>query len=217
MNLKKEYIHLTSHTRLYGLDCPIIGLTGGIASGKTTVSTELKRLGHLVICADQLVKKIYSTSEAKKFIHNLCPNTLIDDKIDFKALRKTFFNDKPKQMAIETFIYERLEKFFLAELAGRNDSLIFYDAPLLFEKKLNPFIDIVICIGCSESLQAQRLIRRDHIDEELAKKILKKQLSLSQKMSQADFTILNNGEIHELPEKVQKLLKQLEADPYPLE
>ncbi len=84
--------NLINDTRLYHIDIPIIGLTGGIATGKSTVSKMLIENGLPLICADSLVKEIYKDNEAKAFIRNLVPDAIINDEINFPALREHFFN-----------------------------------------------------------------------------------------------------------------------------
>ena len=93
MKLKVENIKLTANQRLHQCDVPIIAITGGIACGKSTVSDHLASLGHFVINADQLVKEIYQTPEALKFIKNNCPNAFSSNQIDFKILRQEVFNN----------------------------------------------------------------------------------------------------------------------------
>ena len=74
MKLKEEFITKNAHSRLHGLNKAVVALTGGIATGKSTVSDKLKAMGLPVVCADTLVKSIYATEEAKDFIFHHFPN-----------------------------------------------------------------------------------------------------------------------------------------------
>src|SRR5690606_10016346 len=113
LKLKSELCRLTPKTRLYNVEVPIIGLTGGIATGKTTVAKKFENLGALVINADLLVKQIYQTSEAFDFVSTHFKNAIINSKIDFTLLRKEVFKDDESKSLIEKFIYPRIEGQFL--------------------------------------------------------------------------------------------------------
>lgn len=190
--LKAEFIRLTKKERLYQLEIPIVGLTGGIATGKSTVSSFFKKEGFNIINADTLVHNIYKKKESIEFIQKGFPNAIKNGAIDFKFLRKIFFEDKKNQELIENFIYKNLENAFLEE-AKKINNLIIYDVPLLFEKGLKDKVDLVICVYCPEEIQIRRLMTRDQIDENLAKKIIQSQLNIEKKKELSDFVINNEN------------------------
>lgn len=190
--LKEQFIRLTKNERLYHLEIPIIGLTGGVASGKSTVSSFFKNEGFNIINADSLVHAIYKKKPTIDFIRKYFPSVIKNDAIDFKSLRKEFFEDKKHQELIEQFIYKNLESAFLEEAKSLNN-LIIYDVPLLFEKGLKEKVDLVICVYCPEKLQLKRLMERDKIDENLANKIINSQMDIEKKKQLSDFIINNEG------------------------
>lgn len=210
MKLKDKYHKLNSTTRLSNLEVPIIGLTGGIATGKSTASDYLKKKGHPLLCADILVKKIYQEEETLKFIEGHFPQVVLEGKIDFKKLRDLFFHEALVQKKIEGFLYPRLSQKVKEEfkLLG-SPSYLFYDVPLLFEKEMAAHADVLLVVYAKASIQKERLILRDKITEELAEQILSKQWPIEQKKKLADFVIKNEGAPEELPVEIDKVLNQL--------
>lgn len=194
--IKKQFITKDQSDRLYNLSVPVIGLTGGIATGKSTVSSKLREEGHPVICADSLVKEVYKSPETIDHLKDNYPNILNNQEVDFKELRKAFFSDEKTQKDIEQLIYKQLPSMFLKfyeELkASAEVSYIVYDVPLLFEKGLDKLVDQKFVVYCPREQQIQRLINRDHIDKELAEKILLKQMPIEEKKELADFIIDNS-------------------------
>jgi dephospho-CoA kinase len=192
VKLKDIFINKTSEQRLYQSNCPVIGLTGGIATGKSSVSTKFQELGLKVICADKLVKDIYNLDETFEFINLHFPNVIEEKKINFKSLREIAFSNEQSKKELEDFIYQRLPTAFDTELntLGPIDVLV-YDVPLLFEKNMSDKFDVTICVYTKESLQIERLIKRDSTTQELAKKIISNQLPIDKKKELSDFTIDN--------------------------
>lgn len=208
MKLKDEFIHLRPDQRLYNLVQPIIALTGGIASGKSSVAKILAENGLKIINADELVKKIYSSTEALEFIKSCAPDVIDNDSINFPKLRTKVFNNSELKESIEAFIYARLPAAFQSEVFP-TDRVIIYDIPLLFERKLEVFFDLVIVVYTPRDLQLQRLIQRDNNSNELAEKILTQQIDIEIKRNKADFVIDNSGSAQELRAQTLQLLTNI--------
>lgn len=189
--LKDKWITKTPVTRLYNLEKPIIGLTGGIATGKSTVTHILKNLGFEILDADLLVKEIYATKEAKNFIAMNFPQSIHENKINFPKLREIFFASPQNKNLIESFIYSKLPEMFKKHSANIKQNFIIYDVPLLFEKKLNLLCDLSICVYVPSDIQINRLIKRDKISHDLAIEILKQQMPIEEKKEKSDFIITN--------------------------
>lgn len=202
--LKDQFIRLSKNDRLYHLEIPIIGLTGGVATGKSTVSSLFKKEGFNIINADSLVHTIYKQKPTIEFIAKNFPSVIKNDAIDFKALRKEFFENKKHQELIEQFIYKNLESAFLEEAKSLNN-LIIYDVPLLFEKGLKEKVDLVICVYCPEKLQLKRLMERDNIDETLANKIIHSQMGIEKKKHLSDFIINNEASLENTAAEFKKM------------
>lgn len=208
--LKPQLIKLAPNQRLYHYDRPIVALTGGIATGKSTVSQLLIKRGFKIIDADQLVKDIYKTAEARQFIKEHYPEAWEHNEISFPRLRELFFQDPKVKKEIEAFIYSRLPQAFkAATLQLKDQGFYLYDVPLLFERNLQNLVDLTIVVYVPSTVQLQRLIERDKISPEAAKRILQAQMDIEEKKNKADLVIKNSGTLEELAAEVDKLLLQI--------
>jgi dephospho-CoA kinase len=209
-NLKKEFIKRSSNDRLYGISIPVIGLTGGIATGKSTVAELFERAGISVISADVLVKEVYKMPEALEFVQRNWPKTVVNGVIRFDLLREVAFTDDTNREQIENFIYSKMKLAFDELYSKLNSpSLLIYDVPLLFEKKLESKVDLSICVYTPREIQISRLLKRDSINTELAEKILSSQWDIEEKRKAADFHIDNSGDLIDLKKQFEKVLKHL--------
>jgi len=198
---------LTKENRIYNLDIPVTGLTGGVASGKTTVSNYLREQGHQVICADELIKKIYKQTETHDFIKTNYPQVIQNSQIDFRQLRKLFFSNIEIQSKIENHLYPKLQIEFLKALPKSHH--VFYDVPLLFEKKLNLLVDATICVYVNPDIQRQRLMSRDSISAQEASLIINAQMPIDEKRKLADFVIDNSKQPRDTFVQINTVLKTL--------
>jgi dephospho-CoA kinase len=209
MKLKKKWSRLNAEDRLYHLQMPIIGLTGGIASGKSTFSGWLKQDGFPIIDADGLIKNIYQKSITKDFFlknHGQYINS-ISLEIDFKKLRSDFFNNQKLKNSVNSFLFSLYEQEFLIFIKNFPSATFFiYDAPLIFEKKINIKLDQVVTIYCSPQNQIERLVKRDKISLELAEKIISNQLPNQRKIDSSSYSIANDETLQELQNAYQKFI-----------
>lgn len=192
----------------------IIGLTGGIASGKSTVSKVLSTLGAKIIDADLKAKEISEKDETIKEIEKTFGKDIIGElgKIDREKLKNIVFSDKEKLKKLNNIIHPKVISEFkkIKENANKNDIIIF-DVPLLFESKMDKMCDKVILIIADEPTQIKRMIERDGITEVLAKKIIDSQMGLDEKIKKSDILIENNGGLLELNEKIKEIYKNLKS------
>ncbi len=209
--LKEKFQRLSPKNRLFELDIPLIGLTGSISTGKSTAANFFNEKGFPIICADTLVKKIYSQSSSVSFIKTLSKDAITkNNQIDFKILRKLFFSSNDIKTKVESFIYTQIPQSFLEEFKKLNSpNFVIYDVPLLFEKELESKFDLTLCIYTTKTLQIERLVNRDKIETSLAEKIIQSQMDIEKKKKLADFFIDNSKSKNELKEGLNIFLKNV--------
>lgn len=190
----------------------IIGLTGGIASGKSTVSNFFKELGVKVIDADIVAREI---SERKATIDEICNifgRDILDEngRIVREKLRERVFQDKRLVQKLNSIIHPQVIKYFKERKdENREDELLIFDVPLLYEAKMDTLCDKVIVVGVDRKKQIERVIQRDGSSEEVARNIIANQMPLEDKIKRANFVIMNDGTLEELKGKVLKVYKEL--------
>lgn len=209
-HLNEKFIRLKPDFRLYNFGKPIIALTGGIATGKSTVTKLLEARGLKIIDADALVKSIYSKPESQDFIRTNFPAAWKEGSIHFPSLRELFFQNPKVKELVEGFIYSRLPLAFREEsMKIKDQDFYIYDVPLLYERQLETKVDLAIVVYAPRAVQLARLIDRDGTREEIRNKILDQQMDIELKKEKADFVIDNSGTLEELTVDVDQLLRQL--------
>jgi dephospho-CoA kinase len=210
MMLNVKWITKTRESRLYQVPVPIVGLTGGIASGKSTVAKFFQLKDVPVIDADKLVKNIYKKTETIDFIKNNFSEVIENNSINFSSLRELVFTQPDIKKRIEDCIYTQLPEEFIKEFKSFPQSpFIVYDVPLLFEKGLEHFIDTSICVYSPRKVQLERLIKRDNIDQLLAQKILEQQINIEEKKDKANLVIDNSGTFEQIHKEFNKIFSEL--------
>jgi dephospho-CoA kinase len=195
----------------------LVGLTGGIASGKSTVAAVLRRLGASIINADELAREVVQPKEDawKEIIATFGPDILQkDDTLDRKKLRKIVFENTEARKTLETIIHPRVRALAekrISELAAAGSSVIVYEVPLLFENQIHLWLRPVILIACDSETQKKRLVERDHLTDTEAQQHLDAQMSLAEKRKLADYVIENNGTPDQLEQQVHEVLKKIQA------
>jgi dephospho-CoA kinase len=208
--LKAKLIKKTSENRLYNIPVPVIGLTGGIATGKSTVAELFRKNNIPVIDADRLVKLIYQMPETKNFIQKNFPQVIAQDQIVFQKLREIAFSDADSKKKLEDYIYAHLpNEFKKAFQEFSNPTFIIYDVPLLFEKNLNKYVDFSVCIYAPRKTQIERLMLRDQSTHEMAETIINQQMDIEEKKNLADFIIYNTAGPLELETQVLQFIKDI--------
>jgi dephospho-CoA kinase len=194
----------------------LIGLTGGIASGKSTAAAILRRLGAAVVDADELSRQVVRPgNEAwQEIVDAFGPVLLEDQTLDRKKLRKMVFDNPAARQRLESIIHPKVRALAekrIRELEAAGHVIIVYEVPLLFEGQLQLWLRPVILVACAVATQEQRLRDRDHLTDEDAQQHLDAQMSLAEKRRLADYVVENNGTVDELEQQLKAVLKKIQA------
>lgn len=194
----------------------VIGLTGGIASGKTTVATILQELGAAVLDADEVAKKIVQKGKPayKEIINTFGRKVLTSDgDLNRKLLGKIVFNDEEKRKKLESIIHPRVKEYFLEEIQRIKEKdpqkIIVLDVPLLLESGMETLVDEVWVVAVSEELQIKRIELRDRIGRQEALKRIKAQMPLKEKLKYADRIINAEGTLEDTKRQVVSLWREI--------
>ena len=190
----------------------ILGLTGGIASGKSTVSNIFKKYGIYIVDADKIAKELGNRKDVIDEIGEKISKTVIDKNgsVDRAKLKEIVFSDKSKLEILNKIYHPKIrEEFKKIKLNSSKNDIIIFDVPLLFETGMYTLCDKKILVYVNEDIQIERLIARDGITKELAKKIIDSQMSLDEKKSKSDILIENNDSLEELEKKVEMVYKKI--------
>lgn len=192
----------------------IIGLTGGIASGKSTVVEMIKEAGYKVIDADQLVHDMQTKGGRlyQALLDWLGEAILLSDgELNRPKLGQLIFSSEEMRHQSD----EIQGKIIREELAAQRDGLakeedvFFMDIPLLIENDYQDWFDQIWLVAMSPEVQRQRLMKRNHLSAEEADMRIASQMPLSEKLPYASLVIDNNGSIDDLKEKVKSAIKDL--------
>lgn len=191
----------------------IIGLTGGIATGKSQSSKIFKELGCYIIDADKLSRTLTTKDSRclKEIIGTFGTDVLKDDgTLNRKKLGQIVFNDKQAKIDLERIIHPHIIRKTNEIIAKKYTTTdIIVDAPLLFEVGLDRVCDKVIVVYAKYHLQIARFMKRDNISKEEAIKRISLQMPIEDKMKLADITIDNSGTISELKKNIKFIYKQI--------
>ncbi|MCB0272354.1 MAG: dephospho-CoA kinase [Bdellovibrionales bacterium] len=184
----------------------VVGLTGGVACGKTAVTSYLRKKKFTVIDADEIVQNLYLKRSVLKQIQNHFQTT------DKGELRNIIFSNKNARHILENILHPLVRKEIQSQIKkykkAHTKSLI-VSIPLLFEKNMQDLFDTVVVVICTEKNQLKRLMKRDGINEETAKQMIYAQLPTKEKEALANTVIRNNGSIKQLHEKIDKLIQKI--------
>lgn len=192
----------------------ILGLTGGIGSGKSTVSKIFLSMGIKVFDADLIAKDILESEEVKEEIKKKLGKNFIDSKnssVNKELLKKEVFNNPKKLKILNEIVHPKvIDEYRKKYLEFRDKKeIVIFDVPLLFEVDLEKYCDKVIVIDIDSKIQIERIKSRDNIDIDLIKKIIAAQMSREERNKKADIIIENNGSLEDLKEKVKKMIEDI--------
>lgn len=201
----------------------VIGLTGGIGTGKSTVSQILKDRGFPVIDLDVISHEVIEfSSVVEKIVQNFGREVLDEDEagnctISREKLGKIIFSDKKKRLALNSIMHPEILKVMhkkILECKSEKNKIIFVEVQLLFEVQWEKEFDYILLVAAKRDMQVRRVLERDKRSEEEAWNIINSQMSLDEKREKSDFVIENDGNMDDLNKKVDKFLKSLEQQQF---
>ena len=198
----------------------IVGLTGGIASGKSTIINYIKKKRIPTHDSDFVVNKLY-INPTKKFLKYLkCAKikyTISEKKIDKASIREEIFYNLKKKNLLEKYIHNEVKisrDIFLKKHKTKKTKLIFLDIPLLFEKKLENICDYIILIYAPIQLRKKRTIKRKGMKKKILNKIINNQLTDTYKKKRADFIVNTSTSKTQSFNKISQIINLIKTDKY---
>ncbi|KAI0261405.1 CoaE-domain-containing protein [Gloeopeniophorella convolvens] len=193
----------------------VIGLTGGIATGKSTVSAQLAARGIPIIDADVLAREVVrpGTRALQKIVKTFGPEVLqADGTLDRPKLGAIVFGDEIQRRKLNAIVHPAVRwgmALGVLKCWLRGERVCILDVPLLIESKIYQWVGKVVVVYCSAELQLQRLMKRDGSTREAARARLKAQLPIAEKLGFADIVIDNSGTQAELEVQVDAFARRL--------
>jgi dephospho-CoA kinase len=195
----------------------LVGLTGGIASGKSAVAKILARLGAAIVDADVLSREVVAPGHDgwNEIVATFGSEVLQPDQnLDRQKLRTLIFNNPDARKQLEAIIHPRVRALAEQRIREHGEAgcaVVVYEVPLLFEGNLQQWLRPVILVSCNVDIQRQRLQQRDGLDAAAAQKHIDAQMSLKDKRKLADYVIENDGSLADLESQVRAVLAKIEA------
>lgn len=192
----------------------VIGVTGGIASGKSNVCSLIESMGNYVIDCDRIS---YDLSKKGEAIYNVILEKfgkvyfLDNGELDRKKLGKLIFNDSNSKKLLDNITHPIIIDSINKKIESSNKDIIFLEAPLLYETNLDKICDKVICVYLNKELQLKRLMEREKIDKDYALAKIHSQMDLELKKSLADYVIDSKGSFDETKKQVENIMIEIKG------
>ena len=189
----------------------VVALSGGVASGKSTIANLFAQLGVPIIDADIIARQVVEvgTEALAQIVKHFSTEILLPNgELDRSQLREIIFNNDHERLWLNNLLHPIIHQITQKQIAKQTAPYVIWVVPLLIENNLHQLADRVLMVDVPETLQMERLIYRDKISESLAKRMIRTQVPLAERLSYADDIIVNNGNLASLSEQVNKLHQQ---------
>lgn len=187
-----------------------VGLTGGIASGKSTVCATFAKMGATIIDADDIVRAICQPGEPayQQIIAHFGNKVVLDNgQLNRQTLRDIIFNDNAARQALEAIIHPLVRQQLAIQLQKNSAAFTLVAVPLLIEANMQDLFDRILLVTVNRATQLKRLLSRDKISRGLAERMIAAQIDDQQRLHYADDIIDNNGDVELLTCQIAKLMK----------
>lgn len=195
----------------------VIGLTGNIGCGKSSLSYILKQNSLDIIDADIISREIMNDKELLTEVFNVFGDNIkgIDGSLDRKKLGSIVFNDDNKLISLNNITHPAIKKEIkrrIKDIESSNRNIVVVDAALLIEGEFLDLVDKLIVVTCDEKIQINRIIKRDNTTREEALKRINSQMSQDEKIKFGDYIIDNSGDLESLNYKASKLITYIKEN-----
>jgi len=214
LSLQEERQHIVQAVKSKGADkFMIIGLTGSIASGKSTIANMLKEMGLPIVDADLVARQVVEVGSPTlaKIAEVFGEDVLLPSgEMDRAKVGALIFNDEQKRLQLNSIIHPAIR----GEMIRQRDAYVaeekhvVMDIPLLFESNLQHFVEKILVVTVSPEVQLQRLMARNGLSKEEAQARISSQLPLKEKEDGADAVIYNNGTIDESKQQLIDVMRK---------
>ena len=186
----------------------VVGVTGGIGSGKSAICREFETLGIDVIDADVVAREVVIPGSAglEEIIAHFGPDVLADDgTLNRKKLRDIVFGDESRRQTLEGILHPKIGTKIRSQLAASTSPYCLLCVPLMIERGNSYAVDRLLVVDCPEEIQIARVSKRDDLTREQVLAIMSTQATRQQRLDKADDVIMNDGPIENLAEIVGDL------------
>ena len=197
----------------------LLGITGGLASGKSAVTRLLKKYGATVFSADEAARAVLSSETLRREIaHAFGPEMLLTDgTLNRAALGHRIFTDSAARLRLDSLTHPPILRLLRAQIETEQYEsscgvFIAVEIPLLFETNLSGWFERIAVVDTSEVMQVERLRQRNGLDEAEARRRIAAQWPLSRKRALADYVLTNNGSTQDLEVTVTNFLTQMRGE-----
>ena len=190
----------------------VVGITGGIGCGKSSVTDLLKKLNVDIVDADIIAREIVEPGKfaLKKIVEHFGTEILLPDgSLDRAQLRVIIFSEKEKKDWLEKLLHPLIKDEIRAQIKSANSKYVVLSSALLLETRQKDLVDMVVVVDIPETLQIERTSLRDGNSSELVKKIIDSQLKRDERLSRADIVIDNSDSLDKLKLKIKELHSDL--------
>lgn len=200
------------------VDNLILGITGNIASGKSTIAGAFAKLGAALVDADQLARDVVAPGSPtlQQLVERFGAEILLaNGQLDRERLGRIIFADAAARQDLNRIMHPAIGRLALERLRQLKKKagipLVVYEAPLLFEAGAEGRVDQVLVVKIDPQIQLQRLMQRDGLDELAAQQRIAAQMSQEEKLARADYVIDNSGTVEEALRQVEQLWSKLQV------
>ena len=193
----------------------VIGVTGGIGTGKSESIKFFMKYGAQIIDCDLISKEVSESKEMIEKLKEVFGDEIVKTgKLDRKKLREIVFNDKEKLLNLNSLMHPLILFKVREEIKNRskNKNIVIVEMPLLFEVGFETEVEKTVVISAPFELQLERVIKRDSLNYDEAVKAIRAQMSMAEKIKKADFVIENGGSKKELGHKIFELIRKIKEE-----